>query len=157
VWQLKDLSEMHTDGAHELLDRVEYELALPNSRGLDHGDSKETVPILLHSKRRELQSVLLTELCLAGGGPIETSFGWCSAQAMEEQVDGAGMGQVALCSAADAYCWQGDYAMAAQDDEPGIAGVEVHANEQEALASHRRHVPRTLEASGTSPRMGTMV
>jgi hypothetical protein len=96
VWQLNDLSEMHNDGAHELLDRVEYELALPNSRGLDHGDSKETVPILLHSKRRELQSVLLTELCLAGGGPIETSFGWCSAQAMEEQIDGAGMGQVAL-------------------------------------------------------------
>ena len=41
------------------------------------------------------KSVLLTELCWAGGGPIETSFGWCSAQAMEEQVDGAGMGQVA--------------------------------------------------------------
>ena len=75
------------------------------------------------------KSVLLTELCWAGGGPIETSFGWCSAQAMEEQVDGAGMGQVALCSAADAYCWQGDYAMAAQDDKPGIAGVEVHAHE----------------------------
>ena len=55
MWQLKDLSEMHTDGAHELLDRVEYELGLPNSRGLDHGDRKETVPILLHSKRRELQ------------------------------------------------------------------------------------------------------
>ena len=40
--------------------------------------------------------VLLTELCWAGGGPIETSFGWCSAQAMEEQVDGAVMVQVAL-------------------------------------------------------------
>jgi hypothetical protein len=87
---------MHTDGAHELLDRVEYELGLPNSRGLDHGDRKETVPILLHSKRRELQFVLLTGLCWAGGGPVETGFGWYSAQAMEEQVDGAVMVQVAL-------------------------------------------------------------
>ncbi len=56
MWQLNDLSEMHNDGAHELLDRVEYELALPNSRGLDYGDIiQESVPILLHSKRRELQ------------------------------------------------------------------------------------------------------
>ena len=47
--------------------------------------------------------------------------------------------------------------MAAQDDKPGIAGVEVHANEQEALASHCRQVRRALELSGTSPRMGTMV
>jgi plasmid stabilization system protein ParE len=47
--------------------------------------------------------------------------------------------------------------MAAQDDKPGIAGLEVRANEQEALASHRRQVRRALEASGTSPRMGTMV
>jgi len=51
VWQLNDLSEMHTDGAHELLDRIEYQLGLPNSRGLywNHEENRrETVLMLLN-------------------------------------------------------------------------------------------------------------
>jgi hypothetical protein len=38
-----------------------------------------------------------------------------------------------------------------------MAGMGMDANEQKTLAGHRRQVRRTLEASGTSPRMGTMV
>ena len=42
-------------------------------------------------------------------------------------------------------------------DEPGIAGVGVDAAEPETPARHRRQVRWTLEASGTSSRVGAMV
>jgi hypothetical protein len=38
--QLQTLTEMHADAAHELLDRVECELGLSNSRGIVDKDAE---------------------------------------------------------------------------------------------------------------------